>query len=53
MSDPETKQLQDKLKQAELKVSEYRNQCSTLRKELNMAQKVRSCRHLTLHFKDS
>ncbi|XP_064617596.1 coiled-coil domain-containing protein 13-like [Liolophura sinensis] len=36
----EAKVLQDKLRQAEAKVTEFRNQCLTLRQELKVAQKV-------------
>jgi hypothetical protein len=34
------KALQDKLKQTESKMAEYRNQCMMLKQEIKIAQKV-------------
>ena len=33
--------MQEKIKQLELKLSEYRNQCQSLRQEIKLAQKVK------------
>lgn len=39
-SEADTKSLQEKVKQLELKLAEYRNQCQSLRQEIKLAQKV-------------